>query len=86
MQWIQLNRQKQMKQQIKSHTLILVLTALSGCASTVDPGPELMVRYYYAPMQYHGIQAQESKPTTQPTSQPRQMILNTAGRAVGYIK
>ena len=70
----------------KSHTLILVVVALSGCASTVEPSPELMVRYYSAPMQYYGIQAQQYKSDTTPTSQPRTTIYNTQGRAVGYIK
>ena len=70
----------------KSHTLILIVSALSGCAATVEPSPELMVRYYYAPMQYSGVQAQQYKPDTTPTSQPRTQVYNTQGRAVGYIK
>lgn len=74
-----------MKLRNKSHTLILIVVALSGCASQLPPA-DVRLQHHYAPMVAQAQQAQPNKPDTQPTSQPRQMILNTQGRAIGYIK
>jgi hypothetical protein len=75
-----------MKSWNKSHTLILIVITLSGCAGVSEPVPEHRVQHYYAPMQVQGQQAQYFKPETQPTSQPRTHVYNTQGRIVGYIK
>jgi len=74
-----------MKLRNNSHTLMVIVVALSGCASQLPPA-DVRLQYHYAPMVAQGIQAQQLKPDTTATSQPRQMIYNTQGRAVGYIK
>ena len=70
----------------KSHrhiVLLITTVALTGCAST---DPEVQVRLYYTPMVAQALEAQQHKPLTQPTHEPRQIIHNTSGRAVGYIR
>lgn len=63
-----------------------VALMLTGCAATVEPAPELRVRHFYAPMQYHGVAAQQRKPDSQPTGVAPQPIYNSQGRALGYIR
>ncbi len=65
--------------------IVTVIITLQGCASQLPPA-DVRLQHHYAPMVIQGIQAQQLKPDTTATSQPRQMIYNTQGRAVGYIK
>ena len=75
-----------MTQRNKSHrhiVLLITALALTGCAST---DPEVQVRLYYTPMVAQALEAQQHRPLTQPVHQPRQIIYNTSGQAVGYIR